>query len=41
MMSRKPVVVKKWHVGFDISLEIFKAFPVWVQLHELPVAFWN
>lgn len=40
-LNRKPVVVKQWHVGFDTNVEIFKSFPIWVQLKGLPVSFWS
>lgn len=40
-MNRKPIVVKQWKLGFNFVAEVLKNYPVWVQLHNLPLSCWS
>lgn len=40
-MNRRPLVVKSCYVDFDFYTEVLKAYPLWIQLHGLPVACWG
>ncbi|PKU59224.1 RNA exonuclease 1 [Dendrobium catenatum] len=37
----KPFVLQKWHPKFKPLKEDFKTVPIWVKIHDLPLACWN
>ncbi|KAI0505090.1 hypothetical protein KFK09_016047 [Dendrobium nobile] len=37
----KPFVLQKWHPKFKPKKEDFKTVPIWVKIHDLPLACWN
>ncbi|XP_020702911.2 uncharacterized protein LOC110114389 [Dendrobium catenatum] len=37
----KPFVLQKWHPKFKPKKEEFSAVPIWVKIHDLPLACWN
>ncbi|KAI0488382.1 hypothetical protein KFK09_028212 [Dendrobium nobile] len=37
----KPFVFQKWHPKFKPKREDFKSVPIWVKIHDLPLACWN
>lgn len=40
-MNRRPIVVKKWSTHFDFYTKALKAYPIWEQLHNLPIEYWS
>lgn len=40
-MNKKPIVVKKWTLEFDFYAELLRCYPMWVQLHNLPLSCWR
>lgn len=40
-MNRRPLVVKLWKAGFDIYVEVYKAYPIRIQLHGLLIGCWG
>ncbi|KAI0498900.1 hypothetical protein KFK09_019798 [Dendrobium nobile] len=37
----KPFVLQKWHPKFTPKKEDFSTVPIWVKIHDLPLACWN
>ncbi|KAI0515995.1 hypothetical protein KFK09_008666 [Dendrobium nobile] len=37
----KPFVLQKWHPKFKPIKEEFSSVPIWVKIHDLPLACWN
>ncbi|XP_028553650.1 uncharacterized protein LOC110096650 [Dendrobium catenatum] len=37
----KPFVLQKWHPKFKPKRENFATVPIWVKIHDLPLACWN
>ncbi|KAI0530918.1 hypothetical protein KFK09_000466 [Dendrobium nobile] len=37
----KPFVLQKWHPKFKPLKDDFKSVPIWVKIHDLPLACWN
>ncbi|KAI0523298.1 hypothetical protein KFK09_005693 [Dendrobium nobile] len=37
----KPFVFQKWHPKFVPKREDFSSVPIWVKIHDLPLACWN
>ncbi|XP_020675529.1 uncharacterized protein LOC110094606, partial [Dendrobium catenatum] len=37
----KPFVLQKWHPKFVPKKEDFATVPIWVKIHDLPLACWN
>ncbi|KAI0515812.1 hypothetical protein KFK09_008480 [Dendrobium nobile] len=37
----KPFVIQKWHPKFKPKREEFKSVPIWIKIHDLPLACWN
>ncbi|PKU69312.1 uncharacterized protein LOC110110717 [Dendrobium catenatum] len=37
----KPFVLQKWHPKFTPMKEDFSSVPIWVKIHNLPLACWN
>ncbi|XP_020701299.1 uncharacterized protein LOC110113178 [Dendrobium catenatum] len=37
----KPFVLQKWHPKFIPKKEEFSSVPIWVKIHDLPLACWN
>ncbi|XP_028554509.1 uncharacterized protein LOC114580608 [Dendrobium catenatum] len=37
----KPFVLQKWHLKFIPKGEEFASVPIWVKIHDLPLACWN
>ncbi|KAI0529180.1 hypothetical protein KFK09_001727 [Dendrobium nobile] len=37
----KPFVLQKWHPKFKPKRENFSSVPIWVKIHDLPLACWN
>ncbi|KAI0522857.1 hypothetical protein KFK09_005242 [Dendrobium nobile] len=37
----KPFVLQKWHPKFTPKKEEFESVPIWVKIHDLPLACWN
>ncbi|XP_020679054.1 uncharacterized protein LOC110097149 [Dendrobium catenatum] len=37
----KPFVLQKWHPKFVPKKEDFASVPIWVKIHDLPLACWN
>lgn len=37
----KPFVFQKWHPKFTPKKEEFSSVPIWVKIHDLPLACWN
>lgn len=40
-MNRRPIVIKRWSVGFNFYAEVLKAYLAWLQFHNLPLAYWS
>ncbi|GLJ28581.1 hypothetical protein SUGI_0563070 [Cryptomeria japonica] len=34
------LMIKLWHVDFNLSLETFNKIPIWMRLPNLPLHFW-
>ncbi|KAI0504773.1 hypothetical protein KFK09_015726 [Dendrobium nobile] len=37
----RPFVLQKWHTKFKPKRENFDSVPIWVKIHDLPLACWN
>ncbi|XP_028550733.1 uncharacterized protein LOC110115963 isoform X2 [Dendrobium catenatum] len=37
----RPFVLQKWHPKFKPQRENFTSVPIWVKIHDLPLACWN
>ncbi|XP_020674470.1 uncharacterized protein LOC110093811 [Dendrobium catenatum] len=37
----KPFIMQKWHPKFKPKRENFTSIPIWVKIHDLPLACWN
>ncbi|XP_028554325.1 uncharacterized protein LOC114580556 [Dendrobium catenatum] len=37
----KPFLLQKWHLKFKPKKEKFSSVPIWVKIHDLPLACWN
>ncbi|KAI0530809.1 hypothetical protein KFK09_000357 [Dendrobium nobile] len=37
----KPFIMQKWHPKFKPIKENFTSVPIWVKIHDLPLASWN
>ncbi|KAL0928336.1 hypothetical protein M5K25_000211 [Dendrobium thyrsiflorum] len=37
----KPFVLQKWHPKFKPKREDFSSVPIWIKIHDLPLACWN
>ncbi|XP_020672131.1 uncharacterized protein LOC110092094 [Dendrobium catenatum] len=40
-LLRKPFIFQKWHPKFIPKREEFSSVPIWVKIHDLPLAYWN
>ncbi|XP_020694665.2 uncharacterized protein LOC110108378 [Dendrobium catenatum] len=40
-MLGKPFVLQKWHPKFKPKRENFSLVPIWVKIHDFPLACWN
>lgn len=40
-MNRRPIVVKAWTMDFDFYSKVLNFYPIWIQLHNLPIECWS
>lgn len=41
MMYIKPIIVKAWLDGFDLSKEVLQTIPLWVKFPNFPLSCWG
>ncbi|KAL0923294.1 hypothetical protein M5K25_007345 [Dendrobium thyrsiflorum] len=37
----KPFILQKWHPRFRPKRENFDSVPIWIKIHDFPLAYWN
>lgn len=40
-MNRRPIVIKHWSMEFDYYSKVLKSYPIWIQLHNIPIECWS
>ena len=40
-MAGQPLILKNWHVGLELSKEAQSTIPIWVNIYNIPLEYWN
>ena len=37
----QPIILKNWHVGLELTKEAQSTIPIWVNIYNIPLEYWN
>ena len=40
-VAGQPIILKKWHVGLELTKEAQATIPIWVNIYNIPLEYWN
>ena len=39
--TQRPLILKIWEVGINLSREVYSSMPIWVKIFNIPLEEWN
>ena len=40
-LAGQPIILKNWHVGLELTKEAQSTIPIWVNIYNIPLEYWN